>query len=252
MASPLEVAFLLANLHSVGLMPDSDFQRLNPGLIELIRRSVYRESGAGEAETSLAQFLDESVGETDAPSFDDWSSRTIDTELWKHVISIFLTLKREVGSGPETSLAQFAVSDDDIELDMIFDGDCLPTSSLSTQQPGLFDSLELQAYEMNRGASREALASLSKKVKVLEREIADLRKQSFPSDHRDDHAAPHIHSRNAEDERAKKSKIAELQRDLQRELRSAELHASKGETFNAGSARGRAARIESMLRALGA
>lgn len=252
MASPLEVAFLLANLRAVGLMPDSDFQRLNPGLIELIRRSVYRESGAGEAQTGLSQFLGESAGETEPLPYDEWSSRVGNEELWKHVISIFLTLGREVEAESEMSLAQFIGSEDDIALNRFFDKDCLPTSPISAKRPGIFDGLEVRSYEMSRGASREALADLSRKVDALEREIADLRGQSRRSDFRDDHVAPHIQSRNAEDERAKKSKIAELQRDLQRELRSAELHASKGETFNAGSARGRAARIESMLRALGA
>lgn len=269
MASPLEVAFLLANLRAVGLMPDSDFQRLNPGLIELIRRSVYRESGAGEPQIGLAQFFDESAGETDAPSYDEWSSRVGDEELWRHVISMFLALKREVDghSENETSLSQFLLPDDEHELGAIesanasirhdeisslFEEEDLPIYSLEFQRPGIFDGLEVRSYEMSRGVSREALADLSRKVNALEREIADLRGQSRRSDFRDDHATPPIHSQNAEDERAKKSRIAELQRDLQRELRSAELHASKGETFNAGSARGRAARIESKLRALGA
>lgn len=261
MASPLEVAFLLANLRAVGLMPDSDFQRLKPGLIELIRRSVYRESGAGEPQTSLAQFLDESAGKAESPPYDEWSSRVGDEDLWKHVISIFLKLAKdiEVGSfltrfllpddAPESNVVASSISFE--ELSNHFDGQDLPATPLTDKRPGIFDRLGGQSYELNR-ASRAAIDDLNMKVDALEREIADMRKQGMRSDFPDNNAATPSFARDVEDERAKKSKIAELQRDLQRELRSAELHASKGETFNAGSARGRAARIESMLRALGA
>ncbi|MFO1255198.1 MAG: hypothetical protein U1E37_05955 [Sphingomonadaceae bacterium] len=252
MTSPLEVAFLLANLRAAGLMPECDFQRLNPGLIELIRRKVYRETESDHLQTSLEQFLDPRPEGKEPVSYDEWSSLVRDEDLWKHVIAIFLTLKKEVEAGPETSLAQFMVSDDDIALNMIVDGGSLPASPLFAKHPGLFDSLELRSYEISRGASREALADLSRKVDALERQIADLRGQGIRSDFRDDHAAPHIHSRDAEDERAKKNKIAELQDDLNRELRSAAFYDRDGDAFNAGSAKARAAKIESKLRALGA
>lgn len=260
MASPLEVLFLLGNLHAVGLMPDSDFQRIKPGLVELVRRSVYRESGAGEPEISLGQLSDDHLEAMEVPSFDEWSSRVGDKELWKHVISMFLVLKRDVdGSDVETSLADFLRPDDDIKLgsiaddfEEIFEGECLPVSPKTSNPRGLFNSLADQFFEGTMETSGAQLDALNRKVDALEREIADLRKRGTRSDFSDGHAVTKINLRNGEDGSAKESRIAELQRDLQRELRSAELHASKGETFNAGSARGRAARIESMLRALGA
>lgn len=269
MASPLEVAVLLANLRTVGLMPDSDFQRLNHGLIELIRRSVYRESGAGEPQTSLAQFLDESAGETDAPSYDEWSSRVGDEELWRHVISMFLALKREVDghSEIETSLSQFLLPDDEHELGAIasenasirhdeigslFEEEDLPICSLGLQRPGIFDSLGLQSQENEKRAILELISQLISRIEALENKIAGLRKQGIRSDFRDDQAAPQFHSSKADRNDSNGREIAKLQDDLVRELNSAAFYDGDGNPVMAGAAKARAARIESKLRSLGA
>lgn len=262
MASPLEVVFLLANLRAVGLMPDSDFQQIKPGLIELIRRSVYRESGAGEPQTSLAQFLDESAGETKPPPYDEWSSRVGDEELWKHVVSIFLKLAKDVEDG--TFLARLLLPDDAPEFNVVassisfeelsnhFDGQGLPTSPLTDKRPSIFDSLEAQSYELNRAASRAAIDDLSLKVEALEREIAGLRRQSIRPDFRDDHAATQFHSLKADRNGTNGREIAKLQDDLVRELNSAAFYDGDGNSVMAGAAKARAARIESKLRSLGA
>lgn len=260
MASPLEVAFLLANLRAVGLMPDSDFQRIKPGLIELIRRSVYRESGAGEPKIGLAQFLDESAGETESPPYDEWSSRINDDELWKHVISMFLVLKRDVeGSDVETSLADFLLPDDDMKLvsiaddfEGIFEGERLPESPQTTNPRGLFNSLMDQFFELTMETRRAQLYDLNRKVDALEREIAGLRRQSIRPDFRDDHAASQFHSPKADRNGTNGREIAKLQDDLVRELNSAAFYDGGGRSDMAGAARARAARIESKLRSLGA
>jgi hypothetical protein len=260
MSSPLEVAFLLANLRAVGLMPDSDFQRLNDALIELIRKRVYNETGLGLADNFI--YVNNDDPSTKIPNrseifatedgrefipYKDWSSRISDDDLWRHIMPLYRRKKRDIDEFSERILRE-----EDYDLADLFNKEDLIESSGYLDPPCIFDDLTAQSFEVSMEASRAQLVALNRKVDALEREITDLRKQGNRSDFRDSHAVMPTQSRNAEDERVKESKIAELQSDLRRELRSAAIYDRDGDVFNAGSARARAASIESRLRSLGA
>lgn len=250
MARPLELAFLLANLRAIGLMRDSDFQRFNSAIIQVVKKSIYR-----DLEKDPYEDLDGERVVEPPPDYTEWSTKNADADLWKYVISIFNALQRNVREH------DFSCDDSDWheggyifnnELESIFTGSDLPDlAQFGYGALGMFDTLEGRSAAYV-AVSHKDIADLHMKVSALEHEIADLRQRATRSASRDGNAATPTHSRNAEDERAKKSKIAELQDDLNRELRSAAFYDRDGDAFNAGSAKARAARIESKLRALGA